>query len=1192
MTVLGPKSQHPNTTIHSCEKLLVVHATSLAAGTLFFALLLVVADTNAQPVDSFWKQIPDSVDWNTDGNWVSESGGATRAPVKDTDTATFTGDSRITSPSLSSNASVKSITFAPGAVSFSIRTNGKTLGFDGAGIINNSGRDQTISNDGESSRAFFNGSNATADNVSILNSGPGSEANFGNASAANARITNRGDSSRATFFGTASAGNATIENDGLASSVFFDTTSSAGNATIINSGTGSDTNFAAEATAENATIKNSREKSFTAFRHHSSGGKSSLINANATAFITIAQLSSGGTTAGSVEGDGTIFLGSKNLEVGETNKSTTFSGVISDGESSDLPDNRKNETPQPDKGGSLTKVGTGTLTLTGENTYTGGTFIEQGALQLGNGGATGSIIKNVANNGILVFNRSNSFTFDGVISGTGSVQQNGMGTTVLVGNNTYTGLTTINAGTLQLGNGGTTGSIAGNVVNNGILAFNRSGSFTFGGAISGAGSVLLSGPGTTVLTGNNTYSGGTVIAAGSILAQNSSALGTGPVAFGNGTTLQVQDILDVGGDWTVPGKATVSGGTVQALEDFSLVGGGTLIANSNFNVPGAASIDSSDLVVNNEFTVGGDIDLNGNSEAIVNGVLASPMVNVNDNSSLIVNNPGAVAGSVSVAQSAQLELFGTIKGNVANAGFFQGTGVVKGNVVNSGTVSPGTSPGTLTVNGNYTQNAGGTLRIEVAGRSPGQFDLLAVSGRANLAGNLQLVRVGGFKLRVGDRIAFLTADGGVSGAFDNVENDFATGTVLKGEPVFLPNAVVLELTQGSFVEFAVTPNEVAVATALDSAVGDPGASELMEFLNNEPLENLRTDFNLISPDELSSIYVTAISLANVQTSNLGRRMSDIRAGSAGFSAAGFAIKGNGPSFGEGFAGVSGPEGKSGPAVFAPGADNRWGVFATGVGEFTNVDSTFNSSGYDLETGGFTVGVDYRIGSNFAIGLMGGYAYTGVGSVNDGSIQVNGGKLGLYATAFGSGFYLDAAVSGGLNGYDTRRTALEGAASGSTEGGELNVLVAGGYDWKVGGLTVGPTANFQYTYVGFDGFTEGGSLAPLKYPDQHAYSARTAFGMKASYDWKLGPVRVIPEVRTSWQHEYGTTAYPILANFASGAGNSFTVYGPEIGRDSLLLSAGFAIQWNERISTYAYYDGELFRTNYLSNNVSAGFRLTF
>ena len=62
-----------------------------------------------------------------------------------------------------------------------------------------------------------------------------------------------------------------------------------------------------------------------------------------------------------------------------------------------------------------------------------------------------------------------------------------------------------------------------------------------------------------------------------------------------------------------------------------------------------------------------------------------------------------------------------------------------------------------------------------------------------------------------------------------------------------------------------------------------------------------------------------------------------------------------------------------------------------------------------------MGIDYRIGSHFAIGLTGGYAYTHADLFNGSSIAVNGGKLGLYATAFGSGFYLDTAVVGGLSG---------------------------------------------------------------------------------------------------------------------------------------------------------------------------------
>jgi len=145
----------------------------------------------------------------------------------------------------------------------------------------------------------------------------------------------------------------------------------------------------------------------------------------------------------------------------------------------------------------LYKAGAGNLILTGANTYSGGTTVGGGTLMLGyggtaaplGGGTSGTIQGNVVNLANLAFNYSSAAdvsvrTFTGQISGTGSVDVFGTGTTIFTNNHTYTGVTTIHANSaLQIGNGGTSGAIVGDVVNNGTLVFNRSGSVTYSGTI-------------------------------------------------------------------------------------------------------------------------------------------------------------------------------------------------------------------------------------------------------------------------------------------------------------------------------------------------------------------------------------------------------------------------------------------------------------------------------------------------------------------------------------------------------------------------------------------------------------------------------------------------------------------------------------------------------------------------------------
>ena len=166
----------------------------------------------------------------------------------------------------------------------------------------------------------------------------------------------------------------------------------------------------------------------------------------------------------------------------------------------------------------LTKTGAGTLNLTGTNTYTGGTTISAGSVQVGNGLNPGSIVGDVTNNGGLTFGNSGSTTFAGVISGTGTVNKVVLASTlVLTGANTYTGATTIPGNTtIRIGNGGTTGSIVSDVSNGGALAFNRSDASFYTGTISGTGTVTKLGDGKLSLTGTNTYTGITTISAGTL----------------------------------------------------------------------------------------------------------------------------------------------------------------------------------------------------------------------------------------------------------------------------------------------------------------------------------------------------------------------------------------------------------------------------------------------------------------------------------------------------------------------------------------------------------------------------------------------------------------------------------------------------------------------------------------------------
>ena len=187
----------------------------------------------------------------------------------------------------------------------------------------------------------------------------------------------------------------------------------------------------------------------------------------------------------------------------------------------------------------ITVDGGGTVVIATNNTYSGVTGITSGTLQIGAGGTTGTLGSgNVSVDGSLVFNRSDSITVANTISGSGELKQAGTGTLVLTGANAY-GPTSITNGTVQVGDGGTTGTLgSAEVSDNGSLAFDHSDAITVSNVISGSGTVTKLGGSSLTLGGTNTYGGGTTVTQGTLIGGNGSAFGSGPVTVATGAAVQ------------------------------------------------------------------------------------------------------------------------------------------------------------------------------------------------------------------------------------------------------------------------------------------------------------------------------------------------------------------------------------------------------------------------------------------------------------------------------------------------------------------------------------------------------------------------------------------------------------------------------------------------------------------------------
>ncbi|HEQ3224543.1 TPA: autotransporter outer membrane beta-barrel domain-containing protein, partial [Salmonella enterica subsp. enterica serovar Derby] len=405
--------------------------------------------------------------------------------------------------------------------------------------------------------------------------------------------------------------------------------------------------------------------------------------------------------------------------------------------------------------GQVVKSGDDTLTLSGSNTYTGGTIISGGTLVASNVEALGT--GDVTNDAVLELNTGGDF--DNAISGSGQVVKSGDETLTLSGSNTYTGGTLISGGTLVASNVEALGS--GDVTNDAVLELNTGGDFT--NAISGSGQVVKSGDETLTLSGANSYTGGTLISGGTLIASNVEALGTGDVT--DNAVLE----LNTGGDFdnaiSGSGQVEKSGDETLTLYGANSYTGGTLISSGTLVANDVNALGTGDVTDNAvlELNTGGTFDnaISGSGQVVKSGdetltlsgsntytggttindgtliatsVDALGSGDVTDNAVLELNTGGdfdnAISGSGQVVKSGDETL--TLSGTNS---YTDGTLISGGTLVATNLEALGT--GDVTNNATLELNTGGTFDNAISGS--GQVvksgdDALTLSGSNTYTG--------------------------------------------------------------------------------------------------------------------------------------------------------------------------------------------------------------------------------------------------------------------------------------------------------------------------------------------------------------------------------------------------------------------------------------------------------------------------
>lgn len=988
------------------------------------------------------------------------------------------------------------------------------------------------------------------------------------------------------------------------------------------------------------------------------------ITQDSAAMVTISGIMSGGGTV-TVNGTSTIIFSGQNTFTGgltvmsgtlQCNQATTLPATVTvtmSGGTLDLNNNAQtirglagsapislgtailtvNTTAANSYGGvisgagGLSVGGTGSLTLTAANGYSGATTVTGGTLQLGINNALPAGAPVIMTGGTLNLNNFNqsvgslsgtggSITlgsgqlsialgagqnFSGVISGSGPVSFDGNGFIWTLGAaQTYTGLTTIDDGTIRLGvANGLPSSGAITMTATGILDLNNFaqtvGTFTaaagaqvilgsgqltvaptananFAGVISGSGGVRYQGPSTWVIQAAQTYTGGTTInggilqmgvanglaSTGAVVVNSPGVLfldgnvlaiasiaGDGNIQLGSGTlTLNTTASTTYSGVISGSGDLVVQGSGTQILTGTNTYSGGTLVG-------GTATLEGSTISLQGAIVNNSTLFFNQSFDGVFAGPLSGTgVLQVGGGGTLTLTGTPS-QGSVSVL-SGELDIAAastlTATTVTVNSGaIIGGDGTITANILNAGSVNPGSiiTAGTLTVNGNVTFQPGSSY---ITNLTPTTSDHLVVNGVVTINPGSQIM-IDAIK---GDyeeetRYAIITSTMPVVGTFDAVlqTNPFLSTTILYNQ--LLPGSVEVDLQIKSLSDVIRGGNAGAIAKCINQA----------HMRGDEDLEQLISEIIFFSVDEVERILnemqpsqLRALTVAEQMNALLAQQMLNWRMAQFDRSTCEKEINRCFP----------------------------WNFWVSLAGNWAKLRPAEHNVGYTAPAVGFTAGFDGRVAENLYFGVATEYGHTFLDwDEKRGSSAINRVSAGPYLSYIGRFGYVNTSILGSFAQFSTDRNIpfFDRTATSSHHGESLLPHLDAGLVFNPAShVTLTPFAMVDVLFGWEDGYKEMGAES-LNFTIASSTSTmfRSELGLRVSKCAVRSHTKWVHDMKASWVREERLTGKELTASFRQFP-CSFKVMGLFPSHNLLDLGMGLTFIFkNDRLAATLRYEGQ-------------------